>query len=283
MSKKYFIEEVKCGVAEGGMACGPVSGPVVTSLKFTVDDLTKWITNSEVEGIPNFFLTEADIYDRLIEDDFDDELSNLLDESAISNFDGIELGEYDDIEDSITNNEDNPAAILIDYIVKVTRCSMEELDEYINAGTKKYVEEIEMPDFEGLDFKSMDIETAYKYRLYLESNLRQPFVYTDMDGHETAVMQKDLKKSLKYTENYDSWRDEYIKGQLEANKGVKFITVPYMFAGVGSYDETMKEEELESFKCFIDGNGSAFMSEPREATQKEIEAYFGKRVLNNRA
>ena len=33
--KRYLIEDAKCGLTEGGMACGPVSGNAVVSVKYS--------------------------------------------------------------------------------------------------------------------------------------------------------------------------------------------------------------------------------------------------------
>ena len=32
--KRYFIEDAQCGITEGGMACGPVGGNVVATVRF---------------------------------------------------------------------------------------------------------------------------------------------------------------------------------------------------------------------------------------------------------
>ena len=55
---KYFVNEVKHGVSGGGIACGPVEGSVNVSLNVSAGDKTFWITNSELTGIPNFYLTD---------------------------------------------------------------------------------------------------------------------------------------------------------------------------------------------------------------------------------
>ena len=53
---RFFIEDVKCGVGEGGMACGPVDGPVGTEVKVkTNNGEFFYMTLAEMMGIPNFF------------------------------------------------------------------------------------------------------------------------------------------------------------------------------------------------------------------------------------
>ncbi len=49
-TSKYLIREVKCEVANGGMACGPVCGPVVAAVLFEHDGEEQWLHAVEVEG-----------------------------------------------------------------------------------------------------------------------------------------------------------------------------------------------------------------------------------------
>ena len=48
---KYYIDEVKCGLSEGGIACGPVSGNVVVSVNVKEGDKAFWISNIEVNRV----------------------------------------------------------------------------------------------------------------------------------------------------------------------------------------------------------------------------------------
>ena len=145
MNSRIFIDCVKCREVSGGNACGPAGGVVNTSIKFTKDGVTKWLTNSEVSGIPNFFLTENDIFDILMEQNFDDEnIDKLVKASYIEEFEGIKLGDYDEIEE-ILKDCDSVAAKLVKLLIVVTRCSADELEKYIEAGTGKYVDEISIP------------------------------------------------------------------------------------------------------------------------------------------
>ena len=70
--------------------------------KFTKDGVTKWLTNSETTGIPNFYLTDEDIYDSFMEQDFaNDDFMAMLEASSIDTFEDIKLsGDYDEIEAS---------------------------------------------------------------------------------------------------------------------------------------------------------------------------------------
>lgn len=141
---KYLVSEVKCGVSEGGVACGPGSGSVVVSVNVTEGDKSFWLSNAEVTGIPNFYLTDQDIYEKLVNDD-DEDFYEKLEEKFIKEFDGIALGEYDDIFASIRKNVGNPAVSLIRYIILLTRCSMDEVEDIVAMAKGKYVDDIEVP------------------------------------------------------------------------------------------------------------------------------------------
>ena len=144
--KRYLIEDVKCDVLSGG----PEVGIVCTAVKYSDGRATKWITNVEVDGLPNFYLTKEDIFDEIMSDDDDEDFQEYRAENFIEEFNGIELGEYEDIVASLMENEKKPAAALIKYVIAVTRCDMEDMQEMIEAGKGKYADElkIEMSDLD---------------------------------------------------------------------------------------------------------------------------------------
>lgn len=149
----YIIEEIKCGITEGGFACGPVDGNVVVSMKFNDGKEIKWLNSVEVGGIPNFYLTDKDIYDDLLKEDFDDEeFANMLDASFVSSFADVSLGEYEDIFESFENADPNTVK-LIRAIIWVTRCDMDELESIIESLTGKSVD--------GLDIPILDVEDNF--------------------------------------------------------------------------------------------------------------------------
>lgn len=141
---KYFVNEVKCSVSNGGMACGPVEGTVNVSVNVTEGDKTYWVTNSEFTGIPSFYVTQEDIFDKIGDID-DEEFAEYLNNKYINEYEGISLGEYDEIFDSIKNNSGNPAVSLIRYIILLTRCPMDSVEEIVNLAKGKYIDEVEIP------------------------------------------------------------------------------------------------------------------------------------------
>lgn len=144
--KRYLIEEAKCGVTEGGMACGPVPGVVVASLKVNDGKCVRWLSLSEVDGIPNLIVTDEDIYDTLITDDFSDEFVDFVNDHTVNEFDGIEIDDgYYTTYDCIRENPDNPAGLVMKYLIALVRCETDEIEDIIAMGTGKYADEIRIP------------------------------------------------------------------------------------------------------------------------------------------
>ncbi len=144
--KRYFIVDAKCGVTEGGMACGPVGGNVIVTVKYNDGDKTYWLSNAEVMGIPNFYLTDKDVFDDLMEENFEDEVfTEYMQECFVGDFEDLFLGEYADVFSSIADDPENPAVPLVRYVVTLTRCSMDEVDGRIEMAKGKYADELDIP------------------------------------------------------------------------------------------------------------------------------------------
>ena len=91
--KRFFIEDAKCGVTDGGMACGPVPGDVVAAVKYRTEKETKWLYMIEIgsDTIPCFFLSDKDVFEKLIENEDGDEFNDYMKKCALSEFNGLEL------------------------------------------------------------------------------------------------------------------------------------------------------------------------------------------------
>ena len=137
---RYYIEDVKCNILSGG----PDPGIVCTSVKYSDGKAAKWLTNVEVDGLPNFYLTDDDLFDRIMADDDDEEFDEYRDAHFIEEFDGIGLGEYEEIVDALTEKEEAPAASLIKYVIAVTRSDMERTQELIRTGKGKNADELKI-------------------------------------------------------------------------------------------------------------------------------------------
>ena len=55
---RYRVLEAKCGVGEGGIACGPVGGPVIAEIRLSDENSSEfYLSLVEVDGIANWFRT----------------------------------------------------------------------------------------------------------------------------------------------------------------------------------------------------------------------------------
>ena len=301
--KRYLIEVAKCGITNGGMASS-----VVASIKVNDDTKAQWLSMIETDGILNVSLTDEDIYDKLIEDNYDDEFFAFMEDHFITNYEGIEIGtEYEDILDSIAENPENPAVPVLRYLITLMRCEMDDVEGLISMAVGHYADELDIPmsdveeeymededfndeedeededdddgafDSEALLMKLTDTDSLYRVRLTLEANLNTSSVFHDMDAGAVKNMKNQLKSIIGKCENeadYQAWKASYIATEFDKLKGTEFITCTYIFAGIGQYDTTMPAEQKSSFICWINGNGSAFYAGDRAATEEEIKEYI---------
>ena len=144
--KNYFIESVKCDVANGGMACGPVSGPVVAeALVKDEENSSSYIGLVEVDGMPNFYQSESSYFDSLIDDDMPEESF----EEFQSHF--IAEGMYEDL----FEEPDEDMQDMFRYLIYIVRADWDECEKYIAGTTGKWLGEIEIP--------MSDVEEEYNY------------------------------------------------------------------------------------------------------------------------
>lgn len=142
---RYFIESVKCGVGEGGSACGPMDGPVVAEVKVKSDENEEfYMSLAEVDGIPNFAKTAESTYDNQVNMDFDDEAIEAFQKCQI---DGIEdyYGIFDD--------KDSEWYQLYRYLIYIVRADWKECEKFQKKTKGKWLDEIEIP--------ASDIEEEY--------------------------------------------------------------------------------------------------------------------------
>lgn len=140
----YLIKGIRYGITEGGMACGPVSGNVVASIEFQDDDKVSFLSMVEVFGVPEFYFSEEDIYDELLEEseDFIDKANSLI----INEFNGIELKEYEDIMEELKKPYNEEDKALIKLLIAVVRLDYDEADKLIEESVGKYIKDINIPD-----------------------------------------------------------------------------------------------------------------------------------------
>ena len=140
----YLIKGIRYGITEGGMACGPVSGNVVASIEFQDDNKVSFLSMVEVFGVPEFYFSEEDIYENLLEDseDFIDKANSLI----INEFNGIELEEYEDIMEELKKPYNEEDKALIKLLIAVVRLDYDEADKLIEESIGKYIKDINIPD-----------------------------------------------------------------------------------------------------------------------------------------
>lgn len=142
--KRYFIEEVKCDLTNGGLSCGPVSGSVVVTVRFNEGSEPKWLSVVETEGIANYFLLNKDVHTELVEED--DETIDSVEEHYVYDINGIELDpEYSGTFESIADDPENPAVPFVRYIIALVRCDMDDVTALIEMATGRFVDELEIP------------------------------------------------------------------------------------------------------------------------------------------
>ncbi len=295
--KRYFIEEAKRGITEGGIACGPVSEHVVVTVKFKKDSTTQWISLVEVEGIPNVYLSDKDIHEELVAEDFDDEeFAEYMEEHFISEFNGIEFDVYYSTTfEDIAADPENPAIPLIRYLISLTRCDMDDVEGLVEMASGKYADELDIPasdveeefldEYEDEDAEDIEVdlpedldkESLYRMRLALGTDIETESVFHDMDGEafDAEKAQFDaVKERCDDEADFQTWKTGYINAEYEKIKESKFLVCTYLFAGIGQYEAIIPEEQKDSFICWINGNGSAFLGGEREATEDEIKKYI---------
>lgn len=292
--KRYFIEEAKFGESEGGISCGPVSGSLIATVKYTESGKTQWLSMAEYDGFPNFYLADKDIHDELVKEDLEDE--NFVDYTnslAIDEFDGVQIGgEYEDLFAVLSEDPENPAVDLIRYLIALIRCDEDDLEGLIQMAKGKYADEIDIPvsdvEQEWIDDNEVDEleielpedmgkEELFRLRLGLETDIATESVYHDLDEDEFRAEKAKLHAVICKCRNdgeYEAWKDAFISSEYEKIKDKKFITCVYMFAGIGQYEITIPAEEKDNFIRWIDGNGSAFYGGERDATEDEIKQYI---------
>ena len=147
--KRYLIEEAKCGVTDGVMTPhGPMPGHVMVMVKFREDGKKspQWLNLVEADEFPNVYLTDEDIFDKLMEEDMEDtEFEEYLDEHYLEEFEGIPVYDYADLFEGIAQEPDDPAVPLIRYMIALVRCAMEDVEPLIRMAQGRYADEVDIP------------------------------------------------------------------------------------------------------------------------------------------
>ena len=79
---------------------------------------------------------------------------------------------------------------------------------------------------------------------------------------------------------YQSWKEKIIEEKVANLTNRKMVVCSYMLAGMGDYKETMPLDEVESFKEWIDQNGSAFFYGYEDAALEDIRNFVSLHIAD---
>ena len=286
--KEYLIEEAKRAVTKGGPEWEDAPASVVVTVKYKEDAAAQWLNMVEFEGVPNVFLSDRDIFEKLVEEDFEDQaFADYLNAHFIEDFNGITMGEYAAVFDSISNDPENEAVPLVRYMILLARSSADEAEALIEMSAGKYADEIEIPesdvereqrgepDYSFLD--TLDEESLYRLLLTLQTDSTSVSVFHDIDPEGFAEEKDQLAVVLERCQDqagFEAWKNAYISEEYEKSKNQEFITCKYVFVNMGQYETTIPASGKETFLEWINGSGAGFFESDREATEAEIKQYI---------
>ena len=133
------------------------------------------------------------------------------------------------------------------------------------------------------DVDYTDLSAVFRFRLMVEESLKNPHVYDDIfnvQRQEKAIL-KELKAAYTSEDAYKVWKKDLIDAKVrEVMEKQHIVVCSYMFIGVGQYEEVMPIEMVDSFKCWIDHNGSAFFGGMQDANKRQIRSYVSKHIAD---
>lgn len=268
-----------------GMACGP-SGLYAIDAEIVVDDEGKivYLHTQWVDEVPDSILFEAtteSIYDEMVKinelmngdnDEFDEAVDVMNRIRAEKNFgknEGIDISER--------------YAEQYQQLVQMMQEILDQDEMGFNLTTMSYDDDEDFDeedeDYEDEDFEfelpeSVDKNTLYLMRLFLETDIETESVFKDMDGGSQKYEEIQLQavnERIEDESDYSAWKQAYLDEEYAKVKDQKFLTCTYLFAGIGQYEMTIPAEEKKSFLEWIQANGSAFFGGERNATEEEIK------------
>lgn len=135
---KYLIEEVKLDQGKGGMACGPVSGPVIGEVKVKgTDEKEFYLSLAEVDGLANFYKTERSTIKDQLNDDWTDEFLHYMNDHFLD-----DVGDYYDLFEKCREDE---LYEVYRYLIYLVRSEEKDVQPFIKKSVGKYADEIDIP------------------------------------------------------------------------------------------------------------------------------------------
>lgn len=289
--------------------CGPIEGETVTEITFEREDGTEYyVSGTTFQEYYNVYVSNESLYEKLIGvvecPVAETEERMVAIRSIASETYSGEINDYEDLEDSEYQKEFQ--MVLSHCFADWTNLKLSSFDESF---VGKNLDEIEMdfprdedwdedeeeepeplPGVEsrethcdvckddrvgesGPETVIMENKKEFLLRLSDEASIAAHPVEFDMDSYVEKEVRKELR-ALKKTmdeKEYQAWKNQYLNAEYEKVKDQKWVTVHYMFAGIGSYSQTVPESQQGCVIAFINSNGSAFLGRIEPATEEEVK------------
>ena len=134
-TRKYKIIYARVEVLDGSF-----TNLVLGEVEFEMEGPKRHLYLLEIDGMPEFWLTEEEIWERF---ESEDDSTGLAD-TFIRSFDGIELPcDYDELVSNLKQGQ--PADGLLMFLIALVRCPNEEVEQVMRLGIGRYSDEIEVP------------------------------------------------------------------------------------------------------------------------------------------
>lgn len=215
--KRYIIEDVKYGYLEIGI----FSNRIVT-IKYKEDDKSEWLTMVDGEGFPDTYLLDEDRFGDFSSPKHVKDTLMDMQEHIIYDFNGIDLCDYSDIFNGVTENPDNPASPLIKYLAALVNCPDKEIEDLVKLGIGKYADEVILPekavkqiDRNYLLFpEDVDKQFLYEMRYRLEYEIENMSIPGELapewkKSRMTTI--ESIKDRCNDEEDYFAWKQSYMQ------------------------------------------------------------------------
>ena len=118
-----------------------------------------------------------------------------------------------------------------------------------------------------------EMEDRYRLRLCLSEDLRSGSIYQDMEPDKLRQEAEHLEliiKSIDSDESYETWKEEFLRREMEKLKGTSFVVCEYRFTGLGEYSSVIPKSAENSFLTWVESNMSAVFKGLRPAEEKDL-------------
>ena len=137
--REYYIEDIRSDALNGG-TLGFAAGAV----KFTEDDESQWLSAVDMDGVPNVYLSDECIFDELMENPGDETLERS-NRYYITEFNDIDVTDYEEAYRCMEQDPDNPAVPLIKLLIALLRSDWDDAGKLADAASGRYADEVDIP------------------------------------------------------------------------------------------------------------------------------------------